>query len=781
MDPQPVGAEISVNAIAAFDQINPAVCWGDGGYGLAVWQDWSGTQGDSGGTSVKGQLVGIDGAKLGAEFLINTTTTKSQGWPSVAKLDGGGFVVVWQDLAGDAKGAGVKGQLLAADGARVGGEFLVNTSVQGDQFLPQVAGLRGGGFAVCWNDAGASAADASGLSVKAQVFDTGAAKVGGELAVNSQTAGNQSVPVIAGLSGGGFAIAWQDASGTLGDADGASIKLQLFNHEGARVGGEVLVNTGTVGNQMLPALAALAGGGLVAAWEDHGAAGGDASGTDIAAQIFGADGTPIGGQLRLNGETTGDQTAPSLAALASGGFSAAWTDTSATLGDSSGSAIKARTFGSLGVPAGDELLVNTATDGSQRHAVLAGVGSAGVIALWEDRGPRSGAELGYGAELRAQVLLNTSVAPVIQIDPQDMSGFHVSENHLLAANVRAYDGDPAHRMVYRIAGGADAALFRIDRSTGRVTFLAAPDFENPGDVTGDNVYELRISASNGIHSALQTIRVVVDDVVNERLLGSAGDDYLPGAGGNDVLKGGAGNDSLYGEGGNDLLDGGSGIDHMEGGAGNDTFIVDNALDHTHEHPGEGIDTVRASVSFLLDDDVENLILTGTSAISGHGNELANRITGNGAANVLAGGAGADHLFGRGGNDTLNGGAGHDVLIGGAGRDTFMFDAVPASSRDADQVADFSVADHDRLRFSKGVFGGFGQTGTLTADAFYSAAGASAGHDSTDRLVYDPASGKLFYDADGSGAAAAVLVAILGSTADGATHPALTYADVLITA
>jgi Tol biopolymer transport system component len=77
-----------------------------------------------------------------------------------------------------------------------------------------------------------------------------------------------------------------------------------------------------------------------------------------------------------------------------------------------------------------------------------------------------------------------------------------------------------------------------------------------------------------------------------------------------------------------------------------------------------IDTVRASVNFALPDAVENLVLTGTPAIRGAGNSLANRITGNGGDNALGGGLG---------NDTLDGGAGADTLRGGAGRDTYVVD------------------------------------------------------------------------------------------------------------
>ena len=131
-----------------------------------------------------------------------------------------------------------------------------------------------------------------------------------------------------------------------------------------------------------------------------------------------------------------------------------------------------------------------------------------------------------------------------------------------------------------------------------------------------------------------------------------------------------------------------------------------------------------------------------------------------------------------GNDTLSGGAGRDLLTGGAGRDTFLFDYLPAGNNEADRVTDFSLADHDRLRFGRSAFGGFGHTGALTADEFHSAAGATGAHDASDRVIYDSASGKLFYDSDGIGGAAAVLVAVLGT---GSAHPNITYQDLLITA
>ena len=94
-----------------------------------------------------------------------------------------------------------------------------------------------------------------------------------------------------------------------------------------------------------------------------------------------------------------------------------------------------------------------------------------------------------------------------------------------------------------------------------------------------------------------------------------------------------------------------------GGAGNDTYVVDNAGDVVDETTGSGTDLVQAAASFDLSagrlGDVENLTLTGTAAVNGTGNGLANTITGNGGANVIEGKGGADILDGGAGLDTVS--------------------------------------------------------------------------------------------------------------------------------
>ncbi|OYU36514.1 calcium-binding protein [Novosphingobium sp. PASSN1] len=166
--------------------------------------------------------------------------------------------------------------------------------------------------------------------------------------------------------------------------------------------------------------------------------------------------------------------------------------------------------------------------------------------------------------------------------------------------------------------------------------------------------------------------------------GTINADTLNGTAEPDQITGLAGADTLKGLGGNDTLDGGTGDDQMYGGAGDDTFLVDSTGDKLFELTGEGIDLVKASVSFSLAAFIENLALQGTAAINGAGNSAANRLTGNGAANVLKG---------LGGNDLLDGGAGGDTMYGGTDNDTYIVDST------ADKVIELTGEGTDLVQSS----------------------------------------------------------------------------------
>jgi hypothetical protein len=146
---------------------------------------------------------------------------------------------------------------------------------------------------------------------------------------------------------------------------------------------------------------------------------------------------------------------------------------------------------------------------------------------------------------------------------------------------------------------------------------------------------------------------------NDWVKGGTGNDDLTGGDGNDTLNGGTGIDFLSGGDGNDYLNGGTGADLLIGGKGNDTFVVDDIGDIIAEGLNAGIDTVESSITWTLKTNLENLTLTGITAINGTGNTLNNTLIGNTGNNTLNGGLGNDTLNGDLGNDTLNGGVGND--------------------------------------------------------------------------------------------------------------------------
>jgi Ca2+-binding RTX toxin-like protein len=136
----------------------------------------------------------------------------------------------------------------------------------------------------------------------------------------------------------------------------------------------------------------------------------------------------------------------------------------------------------------------------------------------------------------------------------------------------------------------------------------------------------------------------------------------------------------------------------------------------------GIDTVQSSVPWTLGANVENLTLTGMTAINGTGNALANVLIGNAGSNVLTGGDGNDTLLGGKGNDVLNGGVGNDVfqLARGDGQDT-----ITDASGTSDQLSFASGIDPLDLMLSQSAndlrIAVYGSTDQVTIANWYAGA------------------------------------------------------------
>ena len=143
---------------------------------------------------------------------------------------------------------------------------------------------------------------------------------------------------------------------------------------------------------------------------------------------------------------------------------------------------------------------------------------------------------------------------------------------------------------------------------------------------------------------------------DNKISGGAVNDTLNGGDGKDWLLGNGGNDLLAGNGGDDTLDGGIGNDKMQGGAGNDTYVINAAGDSVNEEANADTgDLVKSSITISLASGgflaIENVLLTGATAINATGNGSTNDLIGNDAANVLNGLGGADNLTGGKGGDT----------------------------------------------------------------------------------------------------------------------------------
>ena len=264
------------------------------------------------------------------------------------------------------------------------------------------------------------------------------------------------------------------------------------------------------------------------------------------------------------------------------------------------------------------------------------------------------------------------------------------------------------------------------------------------DSLADQVIEGSTTGRDTVRTDLATYTLAqrVETLVGTSATGQA----LSGNVLSNTVIGGAGADTLSGGGGDDLL---------RGGAGNDLYIISSADDRVSESTTGGTDSVTTSIqTYVLGSNLENLTGTRGSGQSLLGNGLANRIE-----------AGAA-------DDEVNGKTGRDHLTGGAGADSFVFNSALGADN-LDRIADFAAEDRIVLENSgPGRFNGLA-LGSLAATAFKDIGPSGGPIDADDRVLYNAATGALFFDADGAGGLARVQFATLSDA------PTLTAADIFV--
>ena len=168
--PQPIfdGPEFLVNSTTfGFQRESSITALADGRF-VVSW--WDRSEGSDIRVQVFAQVFNADGSKAGTEFLVNTTTALSQYDSSITALADGRFVVSWTDFSFGG-GNDIRAQVFNADGSKAGMEFLVNSTTTSDQLWPSITALADGRFVVSWTDGSETGGDTSSGAIRAQIID----------------------------------------------------------------------------------------------------------------------------------------------------------------------------------------------------------------------------------------------------------------------------------------------------------------------------------------------------------------------------------------------------------------------------------------------------------------------------------------------------------------------------------------------------------------------------------------------------------------------------------
>jgi Ca2+-binding RTX toxin-like protein len=299
--------------------------------------------------------------------------------------------------------------------------------------------------------------------------------------------------------------------------------------------------------------------------------------------------------------------------------------------------------------------------------------------------------------------------------------------------------------------GYDRVFIRFDElplTTG-VAFSAALIGSTP---------ELLLGDGRGGQDLLKSIEAVnlTGTAWADTLTGSAGNDYFRGEGGDDVLRGGTGFDVVIFDDAPGAVQADLSLQRALGAEGSDSLVGFEGLS------GSAFgDTLKGNSGLnLLEGMAGNDTLSGVGGsdelYGGNGND---RLDGGAGNDVLMGELGKDRLLGSSGKDQIWGGGGADTLTGGIGNDGFYFSEGPEAGGVFDRITDFMVGE-DHIYLYGPAYAGLGPDGTLASEAFTIGAAAST---SDQRLIFNDQTGHLYYDIDGNGAQAQVLLASIAVT------------------
>ncbi|MFD0980272.1 calcium-binding protein [Tropicimonas aquimaris] len=748
-------SEFQVNSgtAATGTQSDPHVIGLANGNFLVAWtESSSGIVATEAGSDIVGRIHDAQGNAVTQSFRLNQSSTGyGEEDFDIAATSDGGFMMVY--VVNDGSTDTVVWERFDAEASLTASATIVTESDSDTAFLnPQISvDTTDDSSYVTFTDYESPNYDISGVRL-----DASGAIVTAEFEAGRKDGEKDFDGDAAVLANGNLVSVFEEADGTL-----IGVEFRIVTSAGAEVF-TVQLDDGAGERRPAydPKVAALANGNFVATWRDGATPG------DVLFSIYTSAGTAVGDLRRAAAATDDDENEPQIVATPDGGFFILWdndTDNSleaakyAADGTPEGSPFQISSDGderspNVGVTGDGRLLVTWLRDGevfveiwdprgnSINAAATAGtdrifVGDGGVITAR----PAGGTVTGDNA---AETLIGSDAADVLQ----GKGGADMLQGNGGSDNLQGGGGNDSFTWMHgdgsdRIFGGNGYDTLHAALHATAADAVTVTDEGSGFDLARSNLARFTIDAAS-------VERVVIDagagnDTVSGagasvamKIDGGAGADTISTGSAKDIVSGGGGGDTLSGGGANDVLLGQSGADRIFGEAGNDRISGNNGADYLDG--GDGNDTIQGG--------------GGADAILGGSSH--DTLSGGNGSDDLNGGAGDDTLDGGEGNDRLSGGSGGDTLTGGNGADEFVL----AQTSKVDVITDFETGT-DMILLDSAYIAAIDarSNGLLVRKQFTSGSDATtADH----RLIYADSTGKLFYDADGTGAAERVQIALL---------------------
>ena len=774
-----VGTEIVVTpasrTITPIDGVLPATAIMANGRTAAVWA----SQGH-----IYGSVYQTGNEVASNAFQVSTSPGATA--PEILLLSNGNLVVAFQSnsgLAPDGDSTSIHIRMISPAGQPFGDEIVVNTVTAGSQQTPEMAALTNGGFVMHWYGPD---------GIKAQLFNATGAKVGGEFAVDSPSS---EISFALAIPGGGFLFAHVEK--VEGQAFLWAVVGQKYDAAGQPVGSEYIIQGLPGGNQQIPpfhvydAAALSSGGGVIALYADpsNPTGSGDVYGVRLDLNMAGT------GLFLVNNNTAGQQVQPQVVAVL-GGYFFAWTDQSNQY-DPSGSGIVGQLFDNKGNEVGSEILINTKTDLTQQNPELSSrVDSSRIAVVWQDQDApgsfthdvrlqlfNSPTAL-YGPvgtqENDAFHDLNTTNEPTDR--PEWFWGLGGDDSLIYTAGWQMigdkFEGGAGNDRVILRGLLTRGVTFEADMLYGveTVELISAHDtrYVRQGDYYG---YGISMQAGNVAPGETLTIDGSTlrygeniyfygqtEQFGKFNVIGGAGTDYIFGGQSDDTIRGAADRDYLSGQGGNDTFHysnvGELVGDTVDGGAGSDRMVFNGAFGSGVVFAAGSVVNIETMVFVSAPAGSLNsygittgggtltsgqtLVADGSALRSGEG-LFFNAGKETAGSFDLRGGASSDYLFGGAGDDVIRGGLANDHLVGNGGADIFSYASVAESTGPAhDYIVGFDYQ-IDRIdlpvappAWSADITGGVLRVGSFDADL---AAAVDVGLAPNSAVLFRPNSGE----------------------------------------